>query len=117
LTDSPSADAGDDDPGQEKVSETSRRRLGEPVRSRLEELGVPSVARAARESGVSYQTWRRLLAGGQVTNRRSVNAICEYLGWTWDSFERVHRGGAPASMGGTPPRSRGSNPRATLVSG
>lgn len=64
---------------------------GRTVKARREALGL-----AQGEAGPSAATWRKVENGRDAPYAaRTVTAICQALGWTLDSYDRVLEGGEP----------------------
>lgn len=72
-------------------------RVAAAADARLREMGVPrNYTAMAHASGVSDATWRSLLRDHRPVKRDDKRyEICDYLGWTHDSIQRVLGGGQP----------------------
>ncbi|MER5647279.1 helix-turn-helix domain-containing protein [Streptosporangium sp. NPDC002524] len=57
-----------------------RALLGQAVRNRRRELGIPTQRAAAELADLSHNTWQRLESGKQIS-LTSLNAVAEVLGW------------------------------------
>src|SRR5690606_26458124 len=69
--------------------------VGEAVRERREELGIPQ-AELARRANVSESTIRVLETARRTNYRRAnLRAICRALGWPDDAIDRIRAGRPP----------------------
>lgn len=71
--------------------------VGEWLQQELDSQGL-SLARVARDSGVAYQTLRKLLDGQAITRRDRMVALARALGYEHDAFERVRAGREPVRI-------------------
>lgn len=96
-------------------------RIGEAVTRRAAALGIPTVSRlaevskgldnSAKHEGVSDLTWSRLMRGVPVNRADKRQLICQTLGWTYDSIERMLMGEEPVSIQEEKQASRSSTAR------
>lgn len=59
-----------------------------------------SLSRIERESGVSFQTLKKLLEGQPVTRRERLTALAHQLGYRHDTFDRLRAGEEPIVLHG-----------------
>lgn len=80
------------------MRDTRWEQVGDAVRARITELRLTN-AEVQRRSGVSDKTLTGYLNGEPIRRADKARGLCEALGWTPDSIDRILDGDEPVVAG------------------